>query len=324
MRRFFALTLLAACHPHADTGAPDLCPRVGVVQPDLRDTERDAEGVASTLFGPPPDHTPDYTRAAGVLSLLEQVWAGAKTACPDLPSDQVAIVDAAIGRVQVAVSAQDQQAGAYAGNDVHMEMGPLFAYFNRDKPVELEEMDATMLRVGLDAWTGDWTSYDTNLGALNAEWTLVKPTIAGLVPTCHRVAGTQSVIDDVDQTLSTLKQASTAKDVAAAQIGSDDGLTEVDILEQLYDCPPDGAAPDSGLGSVCANDAACGGNGLVCDLHNAGGRCAPDPATTNVGAPSTTTVDCGTYGRDACNNEVGDGFPGGYCSLEPCDDVQVC
>ena len=62
----------------------------------------------------------------------------------------------------------------------------------------------------------------------------------------------------------------------------------------------------------------------MCDPANSRGRCAPDPSTTNVGEPCATTIDCGTDSRDACNNEAGDGYPGGYCAMEPCNDVQVC
>ena len=104
---------------------------------------------------------------------------------------------------------------------------------------------------------------------------------------------------------------------------ADAGLLEVDILELLFDCPPDGSMPDSGIGSVCVRDTDCQ-SGQVCDMDNRGGICAPKASDTNVGEPCTTTIDCGTYSRNACNNEVGDGYPGGYCAMEPCDDVQVC
>ena len=312
---------LGACQPKVAT---DTCPRDGTVPGDMRDVERDAEGIAYALFGPAPNHIADYDRARAVFSLLQTVWSNAKTACPDLPVDRVGIVDEAIGRIATAIPAQDQRGGAYAGNDIHQQMGPLFSYFNRPKPDELEQMDAMFLRVGLDAWYGDWTAYQANLDALNVEWVVVKPTVLDLGPSCHRVSGTASVADDVDQTLAALATAGSARDVAAAQIGSDDGLLQVDIIEQLYDCPPDSETPDAGLGSACTATDQCGGAGLVCDLDNAGGRCAPDAADTRIGQTCVTTVDCGTYARDACNNEVGDGFPGGYCVMEPCNDVQVC
>ncbi len=320
-----ALALLA-CHPKPATtdSTSTTCPRDGVVPPDMRDVERDAEGTAYAMFGPAPDHVADYTRAAGVYSLLQTVWGNATTECPDMPTDSVAVVNDAMTRLGTAIPAQDQKGGAYAGNDIHMQTGTLFAWFNRPKPVELEEMDATFLRVGLDAWYGDWTSYNTNLSAINTEWAVVEPTIATLTPTCHRVAGTDSVQGDINQTLSTLQTAGTAQDVASVQIGSDDGLNEVDILEQLYDCPADGTVATTGLGSACSTTSDCNDPTLVCDTANAGGRCAPDPATTNVGAQCATTVDCGNYERDACNNEIGDGYPGGYCTMEPCNDIQVC
>jgi hypothetical protein len=290
---------------------------------NMRDVERDAEGVSYAVFGEAPDHAPNYLRAAGVLSLLKQVWAASTASCPDLPADAVAAVDAAIARLESSVPAQDQAAAAYAANDIHLQMAPLFAYFNPETPIEVVRMDAVFLRIGIDAWSGDWVAFARNRDALVADWASLKSTAVGKVPTCHRVAGSASVVDDIDQTLAALATAGTDEDVAVALFESDAGLLEVDILELLFDCPVGDNPPDLGLGSACSADADCGGE-LVCNLEIATGRCAPTAAATRVGAACTTTIDCGNYGRDACNNEVGDGFPGGYCSLEPCDDVQVC
>lgn len=329
IRPSILVLLLAACASDpADTedtaAAADTCPRDGVVLADARDVEREAEGIASTAFGVAPDHLPDFDRATGILNLLETVWDGTKTACPELTPSVVTTIDDAVATLEVDLPAADQQGSAYAGNDIHLATSPLFAYFNRDKPVQLEEMDALFLRVGLDSWFGDWTSFDTNVATIEADWAVVRPTVDELTPTCHRVAGTASVADDIDQTIAALHAASAGMDVEGAGVGSDDGLAEVDILEQLFDCPADGENPASGLGSSCTADADCGDSTLVCDLDNAGGTCAPDSALTHVGVACTTTVDCGTYERDACNNEVGDGYPGGYCTMEPCNDIQVC
>ncbi|MCA9494736.1 MAG: hypothetical protein KC621_32630 [Myxococcales bacterium] len=320
-------SVLLACHPSTTTDptpttAADPCPRAGVVLPQMRDVERDAEGVSYAVFGPLPDHAADWDRAGGVLSLLESVWSDATTACPGLPSDAVAAVDGAITSLRDEVPLQDQAAAARSANDIHLQMAPLFAYFGPETPVEVVRMDAYFLRIGVDAWFGDWDGYAADLTALQADWATVRPAATAAVPTCHRVAGTATVVDDLDQTL-TLLAGAAGTDVDTAQLESDAGLLEVDILELLFDCPPDGDPPATGLGSACASDGDCDG-GLVCDTTNAGGRCAPDPADTHVGESCTTTVDCGTYSRDACNNEIGDGYPGGYCTLEPCDDIQVC
>src|SRR5262249_5890339 len=104
---------------------------------------------------------------------------------------------------------------------------------------------------------------------------------------------------------------------------SENGALEIDTLELLFDCPPDGAPPKTGLGAACSADTDCD-SGDVCDKTNKGGTCAPDPVNANVGAACTTTIDCGADPRADCNTEVGDQSPGGYCSMEPCDDVQVC
>lgn len=321
--------LAAACGDSASGagggggGPADACPRDGVIPAELRDVERDAEGVSYATFGAVPDRTPDFARAAGVLSLLERVWIDGQARCVDLPAEVRSSIDASIETLKTSIPASDARTSAYAANDIHSQMTPLFAYFNPDAPTEVVDMDALFLRVGLDAYYEDWASFDANLTTLEADWAILRADAEARVPTCHRVAGTATVTGDIDDTLANLATHGTARDVDGAQVESDAGLLEVDILELLYDCAPDGTKPDTGIGSACATDADCGDQG-VCDLANAGGTCSPDPVTSNTGRPCTTTVDCGTDSRDACNSEVGDGFPGGYCIMEPCDDVKVC
>jgi hypothetical protein len=290
---------------------------------NARDVERDAEGVSYSVFGEYPKRQPDWKRAAGVLSLLKDVWASTTKACTDLPKPVVSSIDASIATLDTAIPAKDQQTGASAANDVHLQMTGLFGYFNPDIPVEIVRMDATFLRAGINAHFGDWKAFSKNLASLKTDWDTVRAASDAKVATCHRVAGSQTVVGDLDQTLTQMDTALSTSDVAIAETEGDAGLLEVDILELLYDCPPDGAAPKSGLGATCKKDANCDA-GQVCDLDNSGGRCAPDPATAAVGAPCATTIDCGTDPRDACNNQAGDMYPGGYCSMEPCNDVQVC
>jgi hypothetical protein len=322
-RSLICLSLAAlGCSAGSSSREPS-CPREGVVPPELRDVERDAEGVSYSVFGPYPDRAPDFARAAGVFSLLRQVWDEGQATCPELPTEVVAGIDDAIGSLTISIDAEDQLASAYAANDIHLQMAPLFAYFNPNTPIEVVDMDALFLRIGLDAWFERPADYDADLSALQADWARLEAAAAAKVPTCHRVAGTGSVVGDVGDTLANLAAAPGGSDKDVAQVESDAGLLEVDILELLYDCVPDGEHPSVGLGAACQGDRDCDA-GQVCDPANAGGTCAPTTGSTNIGQPCTTTVDCGTYPRDACNNEVGDGFPGGYCTLEPCDDVQVC
>ncbi|MCA9685390.1 MAG: hypothetical protein KC457_24645 [Myxococcales bacterium] len=307
-----------------DGGTTDAsCPQDGTIPAAYRDVERDAEGVSYSVFGPLPDRTPDFQRAQGVLGLLEQVWGDGRMLCGDPPAEVTTAIDDALATLRDSIDAGDQETSAYAANDIHMQMAPLFASFNPETPTAVVEMDALFLRIGLDAWFGHGDRYDQDLAQVQARWAELRDAAVARVPTCHRVAGTASVIDDLDQTLANLAAAPGAADVDLAQVESEAGLLEVDILELLFDCVPDGTHPSEGLGASCSGDADCG-DGQVCDTTQSGGVCAPDPAAAHVGEPCTTTVDCGTDPRNACNNEVGDGYPGGYCTMEPCDDVQVC
>ncbi len=311
----------------ANSGTPSVspmaaCPRNGVVVAEARDVERDAEGVSYSVFGEYPTREADWVRAGAVLGLLEDVWATTTKKCSALPSETTDAIDAALSTLDTAIPAQDQQSAAYAGNDVHLAMTGLFQYFNPETPVEIVRMDATFLRAGIDAHFGDWSAYADDLASLQTDWAALKAAAEAKAPTCHRVAGTESVVGDVDDTLAAMGGAG-GSDAVTIEREADAGLLEVDILELLFDCPVDGVAPSSGLGSQCSAKNDCQ-SGEVCDLANAGGRCAPDPTSTNVGASCATTIDCGNDPRDACNNEAGDGYPGGYCTMEPCNDVQVC
>jgi hypothetical protein len=199
----------------------------------------------------------------------------------------------------------------------------LFDYFHPDIPIEVVRMDATFRQVGLDGHFGDWPGEQTVAASLGTDWGNSKAAVAARAPTCHRVGGTDTVVGDIDQTILAIQSSLTTKDAKTAEQESENGALEIDTLELLFDCPPDGPAPRTGLGAPCKSASDCT-TGEVCDTANKGGTCAPDPSTANVGSPCSTTIDCGSDPRTACNTEAGDGFPGGYCGMEPCDDVQVC
>lgn len=70
---------------------------------------------------------------------------------------------------------------------------------------------------------------------------------------------------------------------------------------------------------------ACTGANVLCDP--ADNQCKPDGTTTNVGAPCDTSgadPKCGTDPTATCNNATQDGYPGGYCSYEPCSTIKQC
>ncbi len=294
----------------------------GVVPADLRDVEREGEGLVTTTFGDAPSRTPDWGRAASVLNLLKQVWGRAKAASPGLPAGSAKAVDDAIATLDQAIPAKDQQKASYAANAVGLACPELFDYFHTDAPAGVLRMDAMFRQIGLDGHYKNFADAKKDLDSLKSDWASTKAPVGARVPTCHRVGGTATVGTDIETSLANLDAALATGNAATIEQESDNGALEIDTLERLFDCPPDNVAPTHGLGAKCARDTDCD-KGQACDLANAGGKCAPD-ATNKIGTPCTTTVDCGGDARAACNNASGDGFPGGYCFMEPCDDVQVC
>ena len=304
-------------------GCGDSSSGSGVVPPDLRDVERAGEGLVSATFGAYPDRVPDWSRAAQVETILKTVWTKTKAATPDLPAAQRTQMDDAIAALDIAIPAMNQRAAAFAANEVGLAVPPLFAHFHPDAPEEVVRLDAVFRQIGLHAHFDDWTGAAADLATMKTDWTNSMAAVSARVPTCHRVGGTATVTGDIEASLANLDTAISSMNKTIAEVESENGALEIDTLELLFDCPPDNVNPTHGLGAVCHAPTDCD-VGQVCDTANAGGKCAPDPANAAIGTRCTTTIDCGGDPRSACQTDAGDGYPGGYCFMEPCDDIQTC
>jgi hypothetical protein len=294
----------------------------GIVPSDLRDVERDGEGLVTTTFGSYPDYKPEFARAGGVLTLLKQVWTRGKGANPGLPAAQVKQVDDAIVNLEAGIAAQDQKKAALAANVVGLSCPELFDYFHPDAPQGILRMDAVFRQVGLDAKFADIKAVTKDVASLRSDFTATRAAITAKAPTCHRVGGTATVVGDIVASLANMEAAIAKNDLPTIEQESENGALEIDTLELLFDCPPDNVAPAKGLGAKCADDSTCD-TGQTCDKTNAGGKCSP-AASNKIGTPCSSTVDCGTDGRAACQTAAGDNYKGGYCFMEPCNDIEVC
>jgi hypothetical protein len=313
-RPLLAALLLAACSdsPKAPTDPP----------PALRDVERASEDLVAATFGDFPARTPDWTRAQSLLAALHTGWAGARST-PGLPQASVAKIDATLPGVDSAVAAQNQHDAANAANAIAAETPALFDVFHPDVPLAVAQLDAVMEQLALDAHFGNWNGAAADLHTLQQHWSQVQSEVQARAPACTRVTGAMTIPTDFTNALGVLSNAVGMQAAANAEMGAETGLDDIDVLELLYRCPSGSGAPAHGLGSRCHATSDCDA-GQVCDLANAGGTCAPDPARAAIGTACTTTAECGSDRRSACATASGDGFPGGYCSMEPCDDIQVC
>ena len=309
-----------------DSSALVTCARDHIVPANLRDVERAGEGLVTTTFGEQPARMPAWDRAATINAILKQVWARTKTACPDLTSLAASkAVDDAVTTLDAAITTKDQMKAVYAANAVGLACPDLFDFFLPDAPKEVIRMDAVFRQVGIDAHFGNLAASKMDNDSLKADWQNAGPAVARRAPTCHRVGGTATVNTDIDASLANITKALAAMDKATIENESDNGALEIDTLELLFDCPPDNVTPMQGVGSACGPTKMCDA-GLSCDTAwgNGGtGKCAPS-ASNKIGTACVSTVDCGTDPRSACNTAAGDNYPGGYCFMEPCNDVQVC
>jgi hypothetical protein len=310
------IALLSSCNSASSSTAAH-----GEVPADMRDVEREGEGLVNTTFGAAPDREADWAHSTTVLMLLKQVWGRSKTTTPGLPAAQVKMVDDAIVALDAAIVAMDQKAAVYAANKVGLACPELFDYFHPDAPKGVLRMDAVYRQLGIDAHYGDLTAAKADLESLKTDWAATKGPVTTKAPTCHRVGGTKTIVADIDESLTAAGPLLAAMDGKMVEAISDDGALQVDVLELLFDCPPDAATTrPSGVGSKCPAGGKCEGD-LACDP--ASNKCAPS-AANKIGTACTSTVDCGSDSRSACQNEAGDGYPGGYCGMEPCNDLDVC
>ena len=114
---------------------------------------------------------------------------------------------------------------------------------------------------------------------------------------------------------------STASSPSGASTGVDggDAATTSDAANPMLE---GGTTPD---GSACTS-ANCTKAGFACDADD--GKCKPDGKDTHIGVPCTRTGPgdpaCGTNADATCNDQLNDGFVGGYCSVEPCTTAVLC
>jgi hypothetical protein len=81
-----------------------------------------------------------------------------------------------------------------------------------------------------------------------------------------------------------------------------------------------GTGSDGGGGDGSNGDDGAGGNDGGSDAGGDAGIChLGDPCTTSGADPK-----CGTEAKATCNDLTNDGFPGGYCSWEPCSATELC
>ena len=259
-----------------------------------------------------------------MLSLLKQVWSRGKAANPGMPAAQVKMIDDAIVALSAGIAAKDQEKAAYAANAVGLAVPELFDFFHPDAPIGVVRMDAVFRQVGLDA-------HFKHLDAVKKDVALAeerlgerpKGPVATRVPTCHRVGGTATVTGDIDASLANVG--------CRAARGRRHDDREGERERRARDRHARAAlrlprrqrhARSRPRREVQQTTADCDA-GQVCDKANAGGKCAP-ASSNKIGTPCTSTVDCGTDARSACQTASGDNYPGGYCFMEPCNDVEVC
>jgi hypothetical protein len=199
----------------------------------------------------------------------------------------------------------------------------LFAPFHPIIPTQVVHMDAMGMQLAVEAHFGNFDKAVNARDMLRADWSAIKAEVGNHVATCTRVQSVGTVDVEIEGALTMIDDAIVKHDGATAEQFGEYVLNLVDTLQRLFNCPVGNDAPMHGLGSRCRNTSDCDPD-QVCDTTNLDGRCAPDPARFAIGMSCTGAVDCGNDHRVVCASEAGDNFPGGYCMIEPCDDIQLC
>jgi hypothetical protein len=304
-------------------GGADSGSSITTIPSEVRDIEQVGEALVGASFGDFPDRKPDWARVTTLIASLKTRWTKAKTNVPGLSSSPTAQIEGAIVALDAAAPAQNQKATIDAALQIVAAVSDLIDMFHPSVPKQVMHMDAVGMQVAAEAHFAGWAAAATARTGLGMDWTAVKASVGSRVATCQRVAGVATVERDLDAALSNIDTGIAAQDAPATEQAAENVLSLVDTLELLFNCPMGNDPPAHGLGSRCTQTAECDVN-QVCDPANNGGHCAPDPARASIGTACLSTSDCGTDRRSVCGTEAGDNFPGGYCTMEPCDDIQVC
>ena len=247
--RCTACLVIALAASACRTNSAPTSETASAVPPDLRDVERDGDRLVATVFGaydktPTISRRPDWTQAASLLALLKQVWAKSKSVAVGLPPPQVNLIDSSIAELDQAIGTKDQRSAVFAANAVGLAVPSLFGHFHPGALVQIVRLGAVFRRVGIDAHLGMLDAAARDVSSLNADWAASKAAVEARLPTCHRVANTDRIALDMEQSLSHLATAISQADAATFEVESDNGARQVATLEELVDCAPDGALPD--------------------------------------------------------------------------------
>jgi hypothetical protein len=151
---FFSIVVASCGSSSPPSGSARPPGSAGIVPSDLRDVERDAEGLVATTFGQYGTRVPDWTRAASLLSLLKQVWRRGEASHPGIPEPASKAIDDALTTLDAAIAAGSQEDAAYASNAIGLAVPDGFAYFHPDAPLGIVRMKAYFRRVRLDGHFG--------------------------------------------------------------------------------------------------------------------------------------------------------------------------
>jgi hypothetical protein len=282
----------------------------------LRSFESGAEAMSESARGGLPAHVADWQGAQDAYIADSALWQQVKPVVVVAGAKPATIreIESALAAFQGDVMGQMQRAAESDANRITLAVPDLFDLFTYAAPTDTLRLDGTFRQLQIDAEFSDFANCQKDLDDTIAVWTRLKPLVAAQAPTRTDVMGAATVVQDVDGNLQLIQtfltqDAGGATESADVEVQAQTGLDQTDICEQVF-----------------VGTAGCLGPHFVVDPLDH--RCKLDGHTTNVGAMCSATNPgvCGIEQSASCLDPQLDGWPGGYCNVDPCTnkDGSLC
>ena len=207
----------------------------------LRQFESGAEAMSESARGTLPGHIPDWPTAKMAYVEDNTLWQGLKAQLNSAGATAATLraIDAALAAYAIDLSNMDQRGAETDANKITIAIPDAFDVFTYTAPTDTLRLDGGFRELQIDAEYSDWAGCANALEATITIWTRLKVPVAAQAPKRPDIAGSATVVADVDATIQGAQaiiadDGGVALDSANLEQLAQKGLDQTDTCEQIF------------------------------------------------------------------------------------------